>query len=246
MDFRMIFNNIIRECPKSSFKAILLSILLLTILTHSITVSVKADYIISDWGDVVKLKVLNNYQHPGREVEFYFDGYVNLYLGDSMPLDLNATYERLRTMFPVFREEVVGMRVGNTREFRISYIEAGITNSSDELWGADLIYSVEFREMLFDVKYESIFELTPTHPVTLLLLSITIVALFAAYHEGLFSKSFHKIEGLFRSRCEKCGERTSLRCASLNCRKSICHSCFTEENKCPFCKGIVLTNLTRK
>ncbi|MCK5346631.1 MAG: hypothetical protein KAR20_24645, partial [Candidatus Heimdallarchaeota archaeon] len=188
----------------------------------------------------MKLKVLNNYQHPGEAPEFFFDGYVNLYLGDSIPLDLNTTYERLRNMFPAFREEVVGMRVGNTREFRINYNETGITNSSDEFWGADFIYSVEFKEMLFDAKYESIFELTLTHPVTLLLLSIIIVALFTAHHEGLFEKSFHKIEGLFRSRCEKCGERTSMRCASLNCSKSICHSCFKEENKCPFCKGIVL------
>ena len=242
----MINYNKTNSVCKKSLKVTTLTTLLLLLFIQNITVPVKADYVVIDWGDVAKLKVLHNYQHPGEEVQFFFDGYVTLYLGDTLPSDLNETYDRLVTMFSAFRQKVIGMREGNVREFTFTYIEAEITNATDELYGADLFYEVEFLEMLFDSHKDIIFELTPTHPVTLLLLSIVLVLLYTAYREDYFRKGYHKLEGIFKTRCEQCGKGTSLRCASPGCRKALCRSCFAKENKCPYCNGTSLKNITRK
>ncbi len=91
--------------------------------------------------------------------------------------------------------------------------------------------------MLFDSHVDIIFELTPTHPVTLLLLAIALVVLYTAYREDYFRKGYHKFEGILKARCEQCGVGTSLQCASPTCRKALCRSCFIEDNKCPFCNG---------
>jgi hypothetical protein len=242
----MITHNKSRKSCKTSLKITIFSILLLSIFTQDNAVPVNADYVVIDWGDVAKLKVVNNYRLPGEEAVLLFNGYVNLYLGDPLPSDLNATYDRLKIMFPAFRERVIGMRIGSIREFTLSYIDAGITNNSDPTYGADLIFEVEFLEMLFDVEVDIIFELTPTHPVTLLLLAIALVFLYTAYREDLFRKGYHKLEGIFKGRCEQCGTGTSLRCASPTCRKPLCRSCFIVENKCPYCNGTSLINISRK
>ena len=242
----MITSNNKFNRVKIPLKLILFSIRLFSTIFINNVIPAKPDYVVIDWGDVVKLKVLNNYQKPGEEANFLFDGYLNLYLGDPLPSDINDTYDRVKIMFPAFQEKVIGMRKGNVKEFTLTYIDAGITDENDTTYGANLLYEVEFLEMLYDADVNIIFELTPTHPVTLLLVSILLVILYTLYREDYFRKGYHKLEGVFKGRCEQCGTRTSLRCASPLCRKVLCRSCFKIENKCPYCNGTSLISISRK
>ncbi len=211
-------------------------ILILFIIVSNISV-VQADYVVVDWGDVIKIKSILNYRKPGDQAPFFFsDTHIELYLGENPPKELNDSYDRLLTMFQAFREKVIGMREGQTREFTLSYIDAGITNQSSILYNADLIYSVLFEEMLYDAAYDPKFELTLTHP---LVLFPSLVLLFGSVF--LIANGYHKplIERLMRtgsSKCHNCSNPTNLICGNPSCRKFVCSNCFSKQG-CPSCHG---------
>lgn len=204
-------------------------------------VPINADYVVIDWGDVVKLKITLNYAKPRETKSFLFDGYVELYLGDSVPPDINQSYRRVKPMFLAFRQQVIGMKEGEEREFTLNYKDAGITNTSDIVYGADLFYKAVFLEMLYDVNKDPIFELTWTHPLILIPAAGIIILIYISYNNGYLSKGYQWLVRRSKPTCISCGIRTKQHCASLECRKPICRSCFAENRGCPSCEGKKLT-----
>jgi len=211
-------------------------ILILFIFVSNISV-VQADYVVVDWGDVIKIKSTLKYRKPGDQAPFFYsETHIELYLGETPPQFLNDSYDRLLTMFQAFRENVIGMREGQTRELTFNYIDAGITNQSSILYNADLIYSVLFMEMLYDAVYNPKFEISLTHP---LILFPSLALLFGSVF--LIANGYHKplIEKLKRtgsSKCHNCSNPTNLMCGNPSCRKFVCSNCFSKQG-CPFCHG---------
>lgn len=206
-------------------------------ISHIITSPSKADYVVIDWGDLVKMKVKITYRRPGGTDQFFSDGFVELYLGDTVPPEVNETSNRIKTMSAVFREHVIGMRVGEERTFKVNYKELNITRPDNTLYGADITYTVKFLEMLLDAHYDPIFELTPTHPVFLFSMAALGIILFLIYYTDLHHIVYQKVQRVRVPHCVICGTRTSLHCGFVGCKKSICRSCFTKEGRCPFCNS---------
>jgi hypothetical protein len=195
----------------------------------------RADYVVIDWGDVVKMKVKIIYRVPGGADRFFSDGFLELYLGETIPSDVNETFDRLKTMSEVFRKRVIGMRQGEIRTFVVNYKEINITRPDHTLYGADITYNVEFLEMLLDAEYDPIFELTATHPVVIMVLIILGVFLFFLYYLEIPSIIFHQVQRVRTPHCSVCGTRTKMYCGYTGCNKPICRTCFTKEGRCPSC-----------
>ncbi|MFX0210503.1 MAG: hypothetical protein ACFFDT_31275, partial [Candidatus Hodarchaeota archaeon] len=159
-----------------------------------------------------------------------------LYLGDSVPLQINETFDRVKTMSEVFRRKVIGMRQGEVRTFVVNYKEINITRPDNTLYGADITYNVEFLEMLLDAEYDPIFELTPTHPVVIMALILLGVLIFFLYFFEIPSSIYNKVQNLRIPHCSVCGTRTKMYCGFTSCHKPICRSCFIKEGRCPSCK----------
>ncbi|NHJ01350.1 MAG: hypothetical protein EAX86_04365 [Candidatus Heimdallarchaeota archaeon] len=206
----------------------------------------QADYVVIDWGDVVNIKSTLNYRKPGEQTPaFYSETHIELFLGDIPSPYLNLTYDRLLTMFQAFREHLIGMREGQTRKFTVSYVEAGITNQSDVLYNAELIYTVLFIEMLYDAHYDPKVDITFTHPLILFpllgLLFGTVYLVANGYHKPLFEKIRH----VGVAKCINCQKPTNLMCANPRCRKLICSTCFSKHG-CPICHGTKLIERTKR
>lgn len=225
-----------------SRKVIFIVLLGILIISNTAT-PLRADYVVIDWGDVVKLKNLLNYRYPGEPPTFYSQTHVELYLGDSVPPDINQTFDRVMPMFAAFREKVIGMKEGEKRSFTLSYKDADITNQSEILYGADLLYTVEFLEMLYDAEYDPIPEFSLAHPLVLLSLAGASVLIYIIIQKRYFQKAFNFIGQRVQPSCSMCGQPTSLKCASSGCHKILCSSCFSKNNGCPYCKGTKLAGL---
>ncbi len=219
---------------KSVRKFLLFSIVGFLILPNIVTPT-RADYVVIDWGDVVKMKVKITYRRPGESDRFFSDGFLELYLGETVPLQINETFNRVKTMSEVFRKRVIGMRVGETRNFEVNYKELNITRPDNTLYGAEIKYNVEFLEMLLDAQYDPIFELTLTHPVVIFSLILIIILIIIVYYTEILPIVYRRIQGLRIPHCTICGTRTSLHCGFVGCNKPICRSCFAKEGRCPFC-----------
>ncbi len=218
-------------------KIVVLNLLVTLLIIVSNVTTAQAEYVIIDWGDVVKIKSTLNFRKPGEQSPTFFSQtHIELYLGENPPAVLNLTYDRLLTMFQAFRERVIGMKEGQTRQFTLSYIDAGITNQSSVLYNADLIYTVLFIEMLYDAHYDPKEDITLTHPLILfptLGLFLGTVYLFAnGYHKPLLEK----IRQTGQTKCSNCRNPTNLICGNPNCGKLICSTCFSKKG-CPFCQG---------
>ncbi|UCG04050.1 MAG: hypothetical protein JSW11_08690 [Candidatus Heimdallarchaeota archaeon] len=223
-----------KEHPKLVKRFLLILIIGFIILPNFVTPST-ADYVVIDWGDVVKMKVKITYRRPGGTDMFFSDGFLELYLGTTVPPDINETFNRVKTMSEIFRKRVIGMRVGETRIFKINYKDLNITRPDNTLYGADVTYDVEFLEMLQDAQYDPIFELTPTHPIAIGSLILIGILIFLVYYTELHTILYQRIQKLRTPRCEICGTRTGLYCGFASCKKTICRSCFSKEGGCPFC-----------
>ena len=116
----------LKERRKKSVRRIILFFFVGFLILPNIVTPTRADYVVIDWGDVVKLKVQITYRRPGEGPRFFSDGFLELYLGETVPLQINETFDRLKTMSEVFRERVIGMRVGETRDFEVNYKELQI------------------------------------------------------------------------------------------------------------------------
>ncbi|MFX1539041.1 MAG: hypothetical protein ACFFDI_33070 [Promethearchaeota archaeon] len=226
-------------------RSFLTVVLVVTILLLSSNVApTQADYVVIDWGDVVKLKVELNYQIPGNPTpQFYFDGFIYLYIGDPIPSELKEKYDKITVSPPyssAFRRKIIGMREGDIREFTLTHIEAGILDDSGEtkyLYGSNLLFDrVEFLEMLYDAKNDPIFELTLFHPILLIPLFLLIVTFILLYKTGYLSSGINYLAQKAKPRCARCGSPTNYICGNQRCRKTVCRSCFSKESGCPFCK----------
>ena len=90
-----------KEKPK--VRPFLLFLLVGLLILPNIVTSSRADYVVIDWGDVVKMKVKITYRRPGGTDMFFSDGFLELYLGESVPPDINETFDRVKTMSEIFR-----------------------------------------------------------------------------------------------------------------------------------------------
>lgn len=229
---KMLYSK--KTSVKTIKKLFLINFIGLLIILPIITPS-RADYVVIDWGDVVKMKVKITYKIPGGSDRFFSDGFLELYLGDSVPLNINETFDRVKTMSDVFRKKVIGMRQGEVRTFVVNYKELNITRPDNTLYGADITYNVEFIEMLLDDEYDPIFEMTPTHPIVIMTLIILGVFLFFLYYLEIPSLIYQNVQRVRTPHCSVCGTRTKMYCGFTGCNKPICRTCFTKEGRCPSC-----------
>ncbi|MHA2328944.1 MAG: hypothetical protein ACXACR_10535 [Candidatus Hodarchaeales archaeon] len=238
-----MFSFLIRVRP--SKKSILFSLSLVLygfLFLSALTSPSRADYVVIDWGDVVKIKLNVTYIKPGDASPTWVgDIYRNIYLGDTITPEMNQTYDRVVIMPEPFSKKIVGMRVGEKRAFSLSYIELDITNTSEDFYGADINYNVEFLEMLMDQKADIFIELHPLHPVVVIPFVLAMGGLYIAYDKGYLSKGYHQVLRLSAPSCAVCGIRSNHHCVALDCRKPLCRTCFEKEGGCPFCGGFKLS-----
>jgi hypothetical protein len=212
------------------------------------TLSTKADYVVIDWGDAVRLNVTITYKKPDEPVtQLHSVIFLYTYLGDSIPSHLKEQYPKMTITPPfsnAFQKNIIGMREGEKREFTISHSEVGDINASGEyapLIGADISFRpVEFLEMINDANYDPMKEPDLITPTLLVLAMFLVVIAYILYKKGIVSVGEAFVLQKLKPHCAICGSPTNYSCGNQMCRKRLCQSCFSKEGGCPFCKHISL------
>jgi hypothetical protein len=218
------------------------------------SIQVKADYYLSDYGDLISVHMYVNSQKPGEAPEFWLEKKaMDIYMGEApIPASINQTLAEhfsrrydivLETVVKPVRDELVGLRINRQKDFRIVAEKLGITNASDPLYETDLIYEATLLEIIIDVNIERYAELTLTHPLVLSTILGGIAVITVLFYYRVPQKIYNKVYYLQTSKCTECGKPATAICGNINCKSRICRSCFQDHKGCPICSGLTITSL---
>jgi hypothetical protein len=202
---------------------------------------------VTDHGDVVKFKVLLNLKRPIEPIEFFYDRYIDVYMGDTLPSDINETLKEkwpdrwdigVEIMLNPFRDNVLGMREGRKKDFTILASELKITNTTDIFYNADLLFSVECLEIIYDHIYEPIPELSLDDPIVIISLTGLVALGLVLYSYKIPQRLYQGVTTIRSLKCSTCNKPTNLICSNTQCRKPVCRTCFQEKKGCPACSSV--------
>lgn len=231
-------------------RAVIYSNLFILLFFSLNSIIVNADYVVADHGDIVKFKVLLNLKKPLEPMEFFYDRYIDVYMGDTLPSDINETLKEkwpdrqdisVEIMMSPFRDNVLDMREGRKKDFTISASELKITNTTDIFYNADLLFNVECLEIIYDHVREPIPEVTLDDPKYTFFLIISLTGLVALglvlYSYKIPQRLYQGITTIRSLKCSTCNKPTNLICSNTQCRKPVCRTCFQEKKGCPACSS---------